>query len=109
MLPLLEKRSHKNKQVMLMGDINVNLLNYNTNKRINQFVDELYRNHRNQENYDNWREAAKLTDESFENDHQQFLENKYLQAEEAPHLNQSSKVYSIIRDISGNRQQILPI
>ena len=58
-----------------------------------------YGNHRNQKNYDNWREAAKLTDESFENDHQHFLENKCLQAEEADHLNQSSKVYSIIRDI----------
>ena len=59
------------------------------------------RNHKNQENYDNRREATKLTDESFENDHQQFLENKCLQVEEAAHFNQSSKVYSIIRDISG--------
>ena len=60
-----------------------------------------YRNHRNQENYDNWREAAKLTGVSFENDRQQFLENKCLQAEEAAHPNQSSKVYFIIRGISG--------
>ena len=60
-----------------------------------------YRNHRNQENCGNWSEAAKLTDESFENDEQQFFENKCLQVEEAAHLNQSSKVYSIIRDISG--------
>ena len=60
-----------------------------------------YRNHRNQENYDNWREAARLTNEFFENDHQQFLENRCLQAEQAAHLNQSSKVYSLIRDISG--------
>ena len=60
-----------------------------------------YRNHRNQENYDNWREAAKLTGVSFENDRQQFLENKCLQAEEAVHPNQSSKVYFIIRGISG--------
>ena len=33
-LPLLEKLSYENKQVMLMGDFNINLLNYNTNKRI---------------------------------------------------------------------------
>ena len=44
MLPLLEKRSYENKQVMLMGDFNTHLLNYNTNKRIIQFVDELYMN-----------------------------------------------------------------
>ena len=60
-----------------------------------------YRNPRNQDNDDNWREPAKLTDESFENDHQQFLENKCFLAEEAAHLNQSSKVYSMIKDISG--------
>ena len=44
-------------------------------------------------NFDNWREAAKLTDESFENDNQQFLENKYLWAEEVAYLNQSSKIF----------------
>ena len=60
-----------------------------------------YRNHRTQENYLNWREAARLADESFENDQQRFLEYKCNQAEEASHLNQSSKVYSIIRKISG--------
>ena len=60
-----------------------------------------YRNHKNQEIYCNWREAAKLTDESTENDNQQFLENKCLQAEEAAHLNQLSNVYYIIRDILG--------
>ena len=40
-----------------------------------------YRNHRSRANYDNWREVAKLTGESFENDqHQQrFLENVYKQ------------------------------
>ena len=43
-LPLLEKLSYENKQVMLMGDFNMNLLNYNTNKRITQFVGELYTN-----------------------------------------------------------------
>ena len=41
MLPLLEKRSYEKKQVMFMGDFNMHLLNYNTNKRIVQFVDEL--------------------------------------------------------------------
>ena len=42
MLPFLEKLSYEYKQVMLMGDFNMNLLNYNTNKIITQFVDELY-------------------------------------------------------------------
>ena len=31
------------------------------------------RNHRNRENYDNWREAAKLTDESFQMISSNFL------------------------------------
>ena len=43
-LTLSKKLSYENKQVMLMGDFNMNLLNYNTNKRITQFVDELYTN-----------------------------------------------------------------
>ena len=43
-LLLLEKLSYENKQVMFMGDFKTNLLNYNTNKRITQFVDELYTN-----------------------------------------------------------------
>ena len=43
-LSLLEKLSYEYKQVMLMGDFNMNLLNYNTNKRITQFVDKLYTN-----------------------------------------------------------------
>ena len=43
-LSLLEKLSYENKHVMLMGNFNMNLLNYNTNKRITQFVDELYTN-----------------------------------------------------------------
>ena len=42
-----------------------------------------------------------MTDESFENEQQKFHENKCLQAEEEAHFNRSSKVYSIIRDISG--------
>ena len=33
-LALLEKLSYENKQVMFMGDFNMNLLSYNTNKRI---------------------------------------------------------------------------
>ena len=60
-----------------------------------------YRNHRNSENYENWKDAARMTDESFEDDKQKFLEHKCQQAEEASQLNQSSRVYSIIRDISG--------
>ena len=43
-LSLLEKLSYENKHVMLMGNFNMNLLNYNTNKRITQFVDELCTN-----------------------------------------------------------------
>ena len=43
-LPLLEKLSYENKQVMVMGNFNMNLLSYNTNKRIAQFLDELYTN-----------------------------------------------------------------
>ena len=60
-----------------------------------------YRNHRNSENYENWKDAARMTNESFEDDKQKFLEHKCQQAEEASQLNQSSRVYSIIRDISG--------
>ena len=60
-----------------------------------------YRNHRTQENYLNWREAARLEDESLENVQQLFLEYKCNQAEEEFHLNQSSTVYSIIKEISG--------
>ena len=60
-----------------------------------------YRNHRTQENYLSWRKAARLADESFENDQQRFLEYKCNQAEEVSHLNQSNKVYSITREISG--------
>ena len=41
-----------------------------------------------------------MTDDSFENDHQKFFENKCFQAEEAAHINQSSKVDSIVRDTS---------
>ena len=29
---------------MVMGEFNMNLLNYNTNKKITQFIDELYMN-----------------------------------------------------------------
>lgn len=60
-----------------------------------------YRSHRNWDKFNYWKEARKLTDESFENDQQRFLENKCLQAGDAGYLAQSSKVYSITRDISG--------
>ena len=43
-LPLLEKLSCETKQVMLMGDFNMNLFNYNTNKTITEFVDVLCTN-----------------------------------------------------------------
>ena len=37
----------------------------------------------------------------FKTDPQQFFENKCLQAEQAAHLNQSSNVYFVIRNILG--------
>ena len=43
-LPLLEKLSYENKQVMVMEDFNMNLLSYNTNKRTAQFLDKLCTN-----------------------------------------------------------------
>ena len=43
-LPLLEKLSYESKQIMLMGDFNMILLNYNTYERITQFVDKLHTN-----------------------------------------------------------------
>ena len=41
-LPILEKLSYEKKQVMLKGDFNMDLLNYNTNRRITRFVDEMW-------------------------------------------------------------------
>ena len=39
-LPLLEKLSHENKQILIMGDFNINLLNYN-NKNTANFPDTM--------------------------------------------------------------------
>ena len=39
--PLLEKLSHENKQILIMGDFNINLLNYN-NKNTANFLDTMF-------------------------------------------------------------------
>ena len=38
---LLDKLSKKNKQVFLLGDFNINLLNYNDHQPTNEFLDSL--------------------------------------------------------------------
>ena len=39
--PLLEKLSHENKQILIMGDFNINLLNYNSKNTAN-FLDTIF-------------------------------------------------------------------
>ena len=41
LLPLLEKLSHENKQILIMGDFNINLLNYD-NKNTANFLDTMF-------------------------------------------------------------------
>ena len=41
LLPLLEKLSHENKQTLIMGDFNINLLNYD-NKNIANFLNIMF-------------------------------------------------------------------
>ena len=41
LLPLLEKLSHEKKQIVIIGDFNINLLNYN-NKDTAHFLDTIY-------------------------------------------------------------------
>ena len=41
---LLENISKEQKSIFLLGDFNVNLLNYNENNEINQFLDSLASN-----------------------------------------------------------------
>ena len=40
--PLLEKLSCEKKEIILMGDFNVNLLNYDSDKDTTDFVDTIY-------------------------------------------------------------------
>ena len=41
MMPLLEKLSNENKDIMIMGDFNVNLINCNDDKNISNFLDTM--------------------------------------------------------------------
>ena len=41
LLPLLEKLSHENKQILIMGDFNINLLNYD-DKNIANFLNTMF-------------------------------------------------------------------
>ena len=41
LLPLLEKLSNEKKQILIMGDFNINLLNYN-NKNTANFLDTMF-------------------------------------------------------------------
>ena len=41
LLPLLEKLSHENKQILIMGDFNINLPNYN-HKNTANFLDTMF-------------------------------------------------------------------
>ena len=41
LLPLLEKSSHENKQILIMGGFNINLLNYD-NKNTANFLDTMF-------------------------------------------------------------------
>ena len=42
---MLEKISKEQKQIFLLGDFNINLLNYNVHQPTNDFVDSLASNH----------------------------------------------------------------
>ena len=42
MSPLLEKLSCEKKDIILMGDFNINLLNYDSDKDTTYFVDTMY-------------------------------------------------------------------
>ena len=41
MMPLLDKLSNKNEDIMIMGDFNVNLINCNDDKNISNFLDTM--------------------------------------------------------------------
>ena len=40
--PLLDKLSHENKDIMIMGDFNINLINYNDDKNTGNFLDTMF-------------------------------------------------------------------
>ena len=40
--PLLDKLSHENKDIMVMGDFNINLINYNDDKNTGNFLDTMF-------------------------------------------------------------------
>ena len=42
LLPLLEKLSHENKQILIKGNFNINLLNYHNNKNTTNFLDTMF-------------------------------------------------------------------
>ena len=41
MMPLLDKLSNENKDIMIMGDFNVNLINCNDDKNTTDFLDSM--------------------------------------------------------------------
>ena len=40
--PLLDKLSNENKDIMIMGDFNINLINYNDDKNTGNFLDTMF-------------------------------------------------------------------
>ena len=40
--PLLDKLSNGNKDIMIMGDFNINLIHYNDDKNIGNFLDTMF-------------------------------------------------------------------
>ena len=41
-MPLLDKLSNENKAIMIMGDFNINLINYNDDKNTGNFLDTMF-------------------------------------------------------------------
>ena len=60
-----------------------------------------FRNHRNDHNYLSVRQAAVAVEESMVNDKNNYLQQRYVEAKEAATRNQTYKVFSIIRGITG--------
>ena len=60
-----------------------------------------FRNQGNDQNYLSWWQAAIAVEESMVNDRNNYLQRKCVEAEEAATRNQSSKLFSVIRDITG--------
>ena len=59
-----------------------------------------FRNHRHDHNELSWRQAAITVEKSVVNDKANSLRQTCVEAEEAQTRNQSSKVFSIIRDLT---------